>query len=372
MNILLVDDEATVREPLTLFLRELGHQVRAAASGEEALWLLQEAPAELVVTDLKMPGLSGIELLRRVRERWPTSEVVLVTGYGTMDDAVEALRLGAYDFLVKPVRLARLELLVAHCDERIRFSRDNRELREVVERLRELNQRKEKFISLANHELRTPATVAAGLVALLTARQADLPEDARRLLHGADRALRRLKAVVEDLGELGLAQDDALRVLPVAQPLAALVEELQELGAMYRDLRPLDLAVVCREPLQEPVCIDRPRVMRAASALVQNAVKYTPDGGRVEVLVHREGPHLAVAVSDTGIGVAEGERDKVFELFYTSADIRHHKTSGHEFGGGGLGVGLPLARAIARAHGGDVTIQPRDGGGMVATLFVQA
>ena len=119
MEVLIIDDEKSIRETLGPFLQEQGHRVRLASSGEEGLWLLEEQPAELVITDLKMPGLSGIEVLGRVRERWPGVEVVLVTGYGTMDDAVAALRLGAYDFLIKPVRLARLELLIRHCEERL-------------------------------------------------------------------------------------------------------------------------------------------------------------------------------------------------------------------------------------------------------------
>lgn len=373
MNILLIDDEATVREPLQLFLHDLGHQVRAASSGEEGLWSLEECPADLVITDLKMPGLSGIDVLRRARERWPATEVVLVTGYGTMDDAVEALRLGAYDFLVKPVRLARLELLVNHCDERIRFSRDNRELRQVVERLRELNERKEKFISLANHEIRTPTTVAAGLMSLLASRAGDLSEDQRRMVQGADRAMKRLKEVVEDLGDLGLSQANGLQVGPSEQELGDLVADLQDLCAMYRGLRALDVVVECHEPGDTPVRIDRRRLLRAVGALVQNAVKYTPDGGWVGVAVRRSGARgLEFEVADTGIGVPEGEREKIFELFYESADVRHHRTSGHEFGGGGLGIGLPLARAIAAAHGGFLQYRPGETGGSVFSLRVTA
>ncbi|RMG94275.1 MAG: response regulator, partial [Candidatus Dadabacteria bacterium] len=108
MNIVLIDDEPAVRDTLGEHLEEEGHRVRTAGGGEAGLFLLEEEPADLVITDLKMPGISGLEVLRRVRERWPATEVVLITGYGTLDDAVEALRHGAYDFLLKPVRLAQL------------------------------------------------------------------------------------------------------------------------------------------------------------------------------------------------------------------------------------------------------------------------
>ncbi len=370
MEILLIDDEKGIRETVGTFLREQGHGVRVASSGDEGLWLLEERPADLVLTDLKMPGISGIEVLRRVRERWPGVEVVLVTGYGTMDDAVEALRLGAYDFLIKPVRLARLELLIRHCEERLRFSRDNRELREVVERLRDLNERKEKFVALANHEIRTPTTVAAGLVSLLAAKAAGLPEEQRRLLESADRALRRLKEVVEDLGDLGLTQAGGLTLHRTSQTVGDLVRGVEDLCEMYGSLRQLAVRTACRVPPERPFHGDVRKLLRAVGALVQNAVKFTPDGGRVGVEVRLEGSDLAVAVADSGVGVPEGEREKIFDLFYESADVRHHRTSGHEFGGGGLGIGLPLARAIASAHGGTVTYEPRPEGGSLFCLHV--
>ena len=161
MDILLIDDEKIIRETLSTFLVDQGHNVRTAPSGEDGLWALEEQPADLVLSDVKMPGISGVEVLRRVRESWPGTEVVLITGYASVEDAAEALRHGAYDFLLKPVRLAHLDAVARRCEERIRYARDNRELRAVVERLQELSERKSKFLALANHELRPPTTVAA-------------------------------------------------------------------------------------------------------------------------------------------------------------------------------------------------------------------
>ncbi|GAB4270929.1 MAG: HAMP domain-containing sensor histidine kinase [Deferrisomatales bacterium] len=370
MDILLIDDEANVREPLGLYLQEQDFRVRTASSGEEGLWLLEERPADLVISDVKMPGMSGIEVLRRVRERWPATEVVLVTGYGTMDDALAALRLGAYDFLLKPVRVARLELVVRHCAERIRYSKDNRDLREVVERLRELNERKEKFTALANHEMRTPTTVAAGLISLLADRAAELPAECRRLVCEADRAMRRLKEVVEDLGDLGLAQSGGLELQRGPVAVGDLVDGLRGLCDTYRSLRDLALHVVPEAGAGQRVHVDARKLLRAVGALVQNAVKYTPDGGEVTVRVGCTPRDLVFSVEDTGVGVAEGEEKKIFDLFYESADVRHHRTSSYEFGGGGLGVGLPLADAIARAHGGGVEYEARNAKGSIFRVRV--
>lgn len=370
MDILLIDDEKIVRDTLLAFLADEGYAVRSAATGEDGLWQLEERPADLVLTDLKMPGISGLEVLRRVRESWPGTEVVLITGYASVEDAQEALRRGAYDFLLKPVRLAHLEAVVRRCSERIKFARDNRELRRVVERLQELNARKEKFISLANHELRTPTTVAAGLVSLLAGRAETLPPEARDLLGRVDSALRRLREVVEDLGDLGLSKTGGIHLRKTTEVVGSVVDDLRSLCRMYGELRDLKVEVRVEIPEDTPVQADRRKLGRALGALVQNAVKFTPDGGEVTVRVTGDQEMLRFDVQDKGVGVAESEAHKIFDLFYEAADTRHHRTSSYEFGGGGLGIGLPLAAAIAAVHGGALQYGPRPGGGSVFSLSI--
>jgi signal transduction histidine kinase len=139
---------------------------------------------------------------------------------------------------------------------------------------------------------------------------------------------------------------------------------------MYRELRALTVNLSCKASAQETIYVDLRKLLRAGAALVQNAVKFTPDGGRVEVEVGFAGADLICRVADTGVGIAEAEREKIFDLFYEAADVKYHRTSGHEFGGGGLGIGLPLALAIARLHGGGIVYDPRPGGGSVFTLRV--
>lgn len=370
MDILLIDDEQSIRETLEAFLSDLGHDVRTAMTGEDGLWALEERPADLVLTDVKMPGISGLEVLQRVRESSPGTEVVLITGYAAVEDTIEALRRGAYDFLLKPVRLAHLESVIRRCDERIRAARDNRELRGVVERLQELNARKEKFIALANHELRTPTTVAAGLASILAGRLERLPEEHRDLVARVDGALRRLREVVEDLGDLALSQSGGLKLRRSPERLGACVQDLAEECRAYGTLRDLSLAVECSADEEVLVEVDRRKLLRALSALIQNAVKFTPDGGHIRVRVLRDGPSVRFEVEDTGVGVSPAEAEKIFEPFYEVADTRHHRTSGHEFGGGGLGVGLPLAVAIAAAHGGSLSYRPREGGGSIFSLAI--
>jgi DNA-binding NtrC family response regulator len=132
-RILIVEDEVNIRSALQTILEKLGHQVRSAATGEDALTLLREGGYDLAITDLKMPGMDGVELLRRIKEAWPRTEVVVMTAYGSVETAVEAMRLGAYDYLTKPLDRDRLPVVIEKALERHFLSAENERLRERLE-----------------------------------------------------------------------------------------------------------------------------------------------------------------------------------------------------------------------------------------------
>ena len=111
-QILVVDDDKAIRESIQEAIRYEGYACRVAGSGEEALELLQEAPADLVVADVKMPGLSGLDVLQKIREEHPEVAVLMLTGHGSKRDAEKGMRLGAYDYLVKPVSIGVLSQLL--------------------------------------------------------------------------------------------------------------------------------------------------------------------------------------------------------------------------------------------------------------------
>jgi len=132
-TILVVDDEKNIREGLAEALSLDGHAVRTAADGAEALRAVEESLVDLVITDLKMPALSGSELLKTLASRYPGLPVIVLTGHGTIEDAVEAMRYGAFDFLTKPVNLDHLSMLAKRALERGELSRKNRELEAEIE-----------------------------------------------------------------------------------------------------------------------------------------------------------------------------------------------------------------------------------------------
>jgi len=132
-QILVVDDEINIRGALVTMLEKKGHQVRGVATAEEGLAQLEAAPTELVITDLRMPGIGGMEFLRRLKDRWPDTEVVVMTAYGSIDTAVEAMRCGAYDYLTKPIDRERFPIVVDKALERHALTTENKQLRDRLE-----------------------------------------------------------------------------------------------------------------------------------------------------------------------------------------------------------------------------------------------
>jgi DNA-binding NtrC family response regulator len=132
-HILVVDDEINIRGALVTMLEKKGHQVRGVATAEEGLAQLEAASAELVITDLRMPGIGGMEFMRRLKGAWPDTEVVVMTAYGSIDTAVEAMRCGAYDYLTKPIDRERFPIVVAKALERHALTTENKQLRDRLE-----------------------------------------------------------------------------------------------------------------------------------------------------------------------------------------------------------------------------------------------
>lgn len=133
-RVLVVDDEESLRRVTQLKLQQAGYEATTASSGVQALELLSRNPQDLILTDLKMPGMSGMDLLRKVREDYPEVIVVVLTAFGTVESAVEAIKLGAHDYIIKPVSADSLKLVVARALEHHRLQEEVRNLRSAIDR----------------------------------------------------------------------------------------------------------------------------------------------------------------------------------------------------------------------------------------------
>src|SRR3954466_1045654 len=136
-RVLVVDDEKSISSTIEMALKESGHQVEIADSGEMAITLMRKAVPDILLSDLRMDGMSGLDLLGKAREYFPSATVVIMTAFGTIDTAVAAMKNGAYDYLVKPFTPEQLEHLVSRIEEFRRLRDENNKLRDQVDALSE-------------------------------------------------------------------------------------------------------------------------------------------------------------------------------------------------------------------------------------------
>jgi signal transduction histidine kinase len=371
--VLIVDDEAAHLRALRRALASLSGcgEVRTADSGERALDAFAAGGVALVVSDQRMAGMSGIELLGKVRARSPEAVLVLLTAYADLSLLQRAVNeIGIYHYLEKPWSLAELRQVVARGLERFELERQRRVLLEDLRRshasLRREVEYKNRLLSLLAHELGTPVHIAVNAVGLLL----ELPLDAvaRRWVETLRRAADWLARGVGQMQRASVVASGRLQLRREPVDLAALAAAVhRELllatgGAGGREGRRLDIVADCDGEVA--VRGDARWLRHLVWSLLTNAVRFTPDGGRVAVATARRGGRAVLTIEDSGVGFAAAALEDAFVAFAgASGDPVLHGSGWLAFGARGLGLGLALSKRIVDAHGGRIEIDssPRRG-----------
>ena len=390
-RILVVDDEENVLLTIKAILEMDGHQVDVAQSAPEAIERVNATDYDVVLTDLRLGDASGQEILGAIRARRPSTVTLMLTGYASLESAVAALRQGAYDYLIKPSDPEELRATVRRAVERRQLGRaleqrvreleeanqhiadlnadlERRvddatvELRQAVERLQELDHLKSQFLSIASHELRTPITAVSGFAQL---------------------ALRDLKQRGTRSDEYGKELERLTRQLTIihdqSAKLGRLVRELLDVsriqaGRVDFEMAPTDMIELARAVVEQAQMVqgsrrievdargeatvvgDRDHLEQVIANLVDNALKYSPEGGPVHVRVQGEKDHVRITVEDEGIGIPPEQLSRVFDIFYRTAEAERRRTPG-------LGLGLYITRGIVERHGGRIWAESAVGTG---------
>lgn len=375
MSILLVDDEANILATLSETLVASGFDVRTCKSGQEALSCLTAHRPEVMVTDLRMPDLNGLDLLKQVREQHPDLPVVILTGFGDMKSAVDALRLGAFDYLQKPIDAERLVQTLKNGLERHRLIQENRDL---IARLTEANRFKIEFLHSMSHEIRTPLGHITGFSELLEQTLEGLTDKQVRYLHNIQNAARKLLTLFDDtLRYIDLNnQKTTLNLAPLT--IAEVFFRQQAAFAEALRMRNLTLDI---HPIETVVMADAFICEKVLEILLKNAVQFCPadsrivlkadlkpepdvaDARRDALLQGAANAYLHLSVTDEGPGIAPKHQARIFDLFVQGDGSlsREH---------GGTGLGLALGSSLARLHGGIIDLQSAPGTGSTFTLVI--
>jgi two-component system NtrC family sensor kinase len=404
-RILVVDDEECVRNLFVDFLNE-SYSCASAADAQEALELLSSEPFALVISDMRMPGLSGIELLRRIAERYPDTAVIMVSGIDRTQRVIDAIRMGASDYLLKPCELNVLTASVERALERRtllrnahRYKQDlenrNAELarqRTEMERLQAQILQAEKMASLGQlaagvaHELNNPAGFIYSNIGLLKEHverlksclsdydEVELPPEAAARIAAIKKEID-YNHTVADLGEiLSDCYIGAERIRDVVQNLR-LFSRLDEAEFKRVDLNEgIESTVRLLSRFYKAGNItlthdygDLPQINCYAAQLNQvwmnllaNAAQAIgASEGEVHIKTWCEERTVIVSISDTAPGMAPEQLKKIFDPFFTTKPV-----------GEGTGLGLSISHGIIERHGGKITVESAPGLGTTFTIFL--
>jgi len=486
-NILVIDDEQIMREGCSRILCKDGVTVITAENGRQGLNEIQGCPEKIdvILLDLMMPGMSGMEVLDQVRTLDPNLLVIVITGYATVESAVEAMKKGAYDFIPKPFTPDQLRIVVRRALERralqkeAEFLRRERErsLRDIatekskiktiincmgdgvlvcdrdscivlsnpaasrmlkvpetsllgnflpqcnlhpelakiieeslntkdmgytsvsqelsigesgeiylrahtapvrndigetmgsvtvlqdISHLKELDKMKSEFITMVTHELRAPiAAVEQQLTVILNRMAGDLTAKQDQLLSRAKERTKGLLTLIKDL--LDLSKIEAGKMVQYKEPLSLqeVIQRVVDLMRVEAEAKKIDLQFSA-SPGAPLISADRNSMEGIFTNLISNAIKYTPEGGKVWVTLSEESGFLKAGVSDTGIGIKKEDLSRIFDKFYRVKTTETRQVVG-------TGLGLSIVKSIVDAHLGSISVESEEGGGTTFTVLL--
>lgn len=355
IKILTVDDEPAICSIFAERFSRWGYDVTACGSAQEALAQFATESIDIVVTDLNMPEIDGHQLLKRIKQEWPATEVIVVTGFGSVEHAIEAMKNGAVDFILKPVDFKYVHSTIKKCVANIRAMRENKELRDFNSKLVELNELKSKFIAISNHEIRTPMTIIRGYLEILEGDMAQSGPETREIIDILNRTARDLTATLDRMHVLSEIHHTRFMTLDEKIDAGIIIRKVYD--DMARLFMQRSIRLTAQLP-QQPVWVkgNQNGMKLLIQELLQNALKFTPDNGDVLIKVEQNKEQVMIIIRDSGIGIPADKEELIFNPFYEVQDTIHHKTSNSEFCGGGMGIGLSLVRELVLAMNGRIEL----------------
>ena len=379
---------------LALAADEGGVTLLEAEDGLSGLAQARQEVPDIVLLDIVLPGINGYEVATRLKSSPSLCKipVVALTALCNPGDRERALAAGCDGYIQKPIHAKHFAFQlreyiegkreVVSPEEEGKFLREisNRfaqrleekfeELAQAQESLRESERLTSKFIALAAHELRTPVTIIQGYLGiLLDAAQEGRPLDSAECLGvtgGLNKGVIRLSNVIDDIMDAARLEADVLQLYPSEATLADIVRSaVNDLRVAIANRRQrVNLDSLNHLP---KVWLDTQRMYQVFVNVVENAIKYTPDGGQINVsgavipieaipyhsqFVPQSNTYIDVTIQDNGVGIAADDMERIFRSFYEVRDGSLHSTSKYQFLGGGIGLGLAIARGIVKKHGG--------------------
>jgi signal transduction histidine kinase len=367
LKVLVVDDEPGIRSGVIRVLNkysvsypfmeeDIGYEISEAASGEEAIRIFSENKPDIVLLDNKLPGMGGVEVLEFINRNNLDIEVMMITSFASLDLAVKATNIGAYDFVPKPFTPQELRSSMDNITKHLFLKRMTRKMNTEGKQIRF------QFLSVLSHELKNPINAIEGYLRMIRERQA---------------------------GETLEAYDEMVtRALNRIQGMRTLIMDMLDLtkiesGKKNREIQETDLVNICRISLETmgPLAIQMEVEMHLEGPdqlvlmvdphdmeiimnnLISNAIKYNTTGGKVFVRILPHEKHAEIEVEDTGIGIPEENQSLLFKEFVR---IRQKETKHVS----GSGLGLSIVKRLLDLNGGNIEFKSKPGEGSLFRILL--
>lgn len=361
-RVLIVDDDAVCRMTTRVFLERYGLTCLLAASGEEALEVVGNGQADIVLLDYYMDGLSGIETCQRIRqdEAHGSLPVIFVTSSSDTETIVSAFGAGASDYITKPFHP---EEAIARIRTHLHLSRLIKAQEQYIEALREAEKSRSKFLSVISHDLRNPISAIRGLAEYLkTGICGSLQPDQQEMAESIHSAAVTMQALVTDLLDYAKFGAGKMRLQPERFNLTELIAGALTLHRVYASEKAIQL--IFDDHLADPMIeADPSQIRRVLDNLLTNAIKFSPRGTQTTVRTGPVDDDIVFHVEDEGPGIPEGEESTLFDEFGTTSV----KPTGGE---PSSGIGLSVVKKIVEAHGGSIEVSNAEKGGARFTVIL--
>jgi signal transduction histidine kinase len=338
-------------------LEKDGYLVETFESGAAGLSRLSESKPQIILVDLKMPELDGLQVIGRIRQIDPELVIAVITGYATIATAVDAMKAGAYDFLPKPFTPDELRLVVTRCRERWQLADEARRLK------REKDASERRVVTFVSHQLKSPlAATKQYLDVLVHTSGATLTPTASEWVRRAQFRLEEMLSLIDDWLTLAHAERGRLGQKDAASELPPVIGQVLEAIAPQAERQAVSVT--------KDVPADLPRVRGDATSLatvlsnvLTNAVKYNRPGGSVTVRAFVHGRMVHIDVRDTGLGISPEHLPRVFDEFYRVTGPETREIAG-------TGLGLAICRRVLTELGGTIQAISTPGTGSTFTIAV--
>jgi len=371
MRVLYVEDNEEVRESTLDLLKIFFDYIDVGSDGEEGLSLYKSYYSkygkchDIVLTDISMPKMDGIEMVRKIKEIYDRQNIIIISAHNESEYLVKLIDLEVNNFILKPLNLEQFQKVLSNVIEIIlqkrAFKTMNEQLIEAKKAAEEATRQKSIFLANMSHEIRTPLNAITGFISLLEENETD--ETKLKYLKIIKNSSDSLLQIINDILDISKIESGKMKIQPVNfNPYDNLIT-IAELFQSKAAEKNISFKIKYNNKMPSLLYGDILRIKQIFTNLLSNAIKFTPEGGTVKAVIWYKDACLHIAVKDYGIGISEEQQRKIFEPF-TQADDSTERMFG------GTGLGLAISLELSRMLGGELTLKSREGEGSLFKLTI--